>query len=852
MSVNNINALVDLEGLQQLNNSDYVSKYYNTGLANQGQRYTDEVLLEYLSFTVNELIQERYNQTIDNGYIVFSQNNKGQLFDSDNILVEIYSLNNNNYPIKVEEDFSDLFDINNIDTDSIILSKKLSILKNLYLQVINDIASDNSDNLEENNDSKYMNAKLWIPFEYVFEYVSDGINKTIIYGGHKNIYVYIEPNLKDNNQYYPTRDGKNGLIFIQQPQSYEKSSIYSFMFSHETEEPGIIRNLVLPYINENHEWVINNHNTGVSAKAENATNLNIILAYLYKSGNNIQFKILSGLNNYVVTNDKLSSEQVYIKRRNGKTFNIECYIPEISKIQDQDITTSNEVKAEIVDILKNSTIILMTKLTKLIDDDDVKKEYKDGLITTIWTYNTLSTKYEYISLEKDDEGNNLALDFADITNFNNLINYTVANIEQVEPDNYLHTHLIFDQILKQNKQEVSNNAVYAVLQNIKAAGYNKDNYNNNFNFSLRYLNNIVGTPGDVIEKVRHTTENRYLIVSNDDKSDSVTNSLYTEIKNGEYQATNEYLPNYNIPLFDMSEFLIKDSNVINRQNILSFSSTGQIYYSYIGTLYSDADKTYLHIGTSKTNINLGEESLIKESDKSKFLQHTGISLDFDNIKLNGNTTIKDDLKVQGNSYFSKINWDISNIKDNSGNNITIYTTTLVPKFNFIQDSVGKYYHEIGIDSMETQLNQLYRYISSTAKYNTSQYLYCNIILKHNISGINYYYKYGDLLYIDNLLKYLGLDNINFNEIKSNTNQIIYNSNGKAIFMISSNNQLSNSIVINASSDTEISIETTGIDDFYCANMLNIIHSIDNGNHILIINEHQSNKIKSIWKLPYQI
>ena len=71
-------------------------------------------------------------------------------------------------------------------------------------------------------------------------------------------------------------------------------------------------------------------------------------------------------------------------------------------------------------------------------------------------------------------------------------------------------------------------------------------------------------------------------------------------------------------------------------------------------------------------------------------------------------------------------------------------------------------------------------------------------------------------------------------------------------MISSNNQLSNSIVINASSDTEISIETTGVDDFYCANMLNIIHSIDNGNHILIINEHQSNKIKSIWKLPYQI
>ena len=154
--------------------------------------------------------------------------------------------------------------------------------------------------------------------------------------------------------------------------------------------------------------------------------------------------------------------------------------------------------------------------------------------------------------------------------------------------------------------------------------------------------------------------------------------------------------------------------------------------------------------------------------------------------------------------------------------------------------------------MNTSLNKILNHITSKTIYNNSNYLYCNVILSNIISGINYYYKYNDLLFIDNLIKYLGLEDITFSSITSNTNNIIVDNNNIGRFMISSNNILSDSTVITASSDTQISISFMNLQEVYVANPLDIIHINKNGVHSLIINEHQSHKIKSIWKLPYKI
>jgi hypothetical protein len=62
---------------------------------------------------------------------------------------------------------------------------------------------------------------------------------------------------------------------------------------------------------------------------------------------------------------------------------------------------------------------------------------------------------------------------------------------------------------------------------------------------------------------------------------------------------------------------------------------GYIYNAYIGTSWNEGDKSTLHIGTSESNINIGNNTLIENDDKyTKFSKHDNISIDFDKIVLN--------------------------------------------------------------------------------------------------------------------------------------------------------------------------------------------------------------------------
>lgn len=897
MAINNINALVDLEGLEKLNNSDYVSKYYNAGLANQGQRWTNEVLLEYKHFNIANLIAYRYynvNDDIDpyitafeysqyinkKAYLVITQKNTNTFFSLENLYFSVCDPRNgeNNILDLKTIDGENFDNISNDNINNILFSKKLWIIKKLYEKVIADIAYDskNKDDYAQSfNDDyehddiysddskvykKYNSLQLWIPLDYSFEYICDGVNKSVIYGDHKNIAVYIEPASVLNSDNPVWNDpNKSGIIYIKTERKYVKTCIYNFSFTKVSEIPTILRSNILPFIDDDNYWWINNTPTPIIAKAEKPTNLNIILAYLHKTGNSNELRILSGLSddfNTIINIDYLSSRKVWIKRHNGKSFSIICKVPIISEISKS--ITDDDTKVNIIKILENSTIILMTKLTKLLDNesDEIKKEYKDGLITTIWTHvdepildheTNEYNDYDYITIEEDEDGHSLALDFGEITNFSNLINFKVNSLEQVAPDNYLNRHIIFDQILKNNKQEVTNTFAYAVMQNIKGNEYN-NKYVNNFNFSLRYVNNVVGTVGNIIEKVSNTTDNKYFKVPTTESSNLVTNSIYQKIVNNRTIYYPEYIPNYNVPVFDLSEVLIKDSNVMNRQNIISFTDAGLEYYAYIGTSPNDYDKSILHIGTDNTDINLGEYSLIDNINKANFKTHNSISIDFSYSYLNSYAFVQNDLNVGENIYFNKFNFEKKNVGD-----YDVYSTQIIPKFKYILNSNGTIYHEISISNMAQNLNNIIRNIESTnSEFNKDpNYLYVNVILSNKIKNIDYYYKYSDLLYIDNLIKYLGITDI-INEVVSNTNKIIYNSNGTAKFMISSNNLLVDSINITASSDTKISITVQNIQDIYVGNQLNVVLIKNKGYNKLIIDEYQSHKIKSIWKLPEHI
>ena len=862
MAINNINALVDLEGLEKLNNSDYVKHFYNTALANQGQRWTNEKMLEYLSFNLTDLISSEVNLE---GYTHIALKGDIILDENETELIQISSIENIKFYYSNGESFSNEVEFNEYDENTIeyvVFNKKKNIIENLYRQVILDLDKDGFDIVDSEN-NVIDNQILFIPLEYNFEYVSDGINKSIIYGSNKNIYIYVEPELvyNTNSQTHignEVNDIPDSIIFIKKNIKNERTYVYGFSFEFGNNNSIVSRNFILPYIDNDNYWVVNGRKTEISAKAENAVGLNIILAYLYKVGNSPQFKVLSGLSDYVQTDNILEEREIWIKRHNGKIFSIKVNIPNITLVETDIINHPDNDKRytskSIVDLLKNSSILLMTRLTKLIADDDIKKEYQDGLITTIWTYNVNTQKYEYVSIEqKPDEDTaelrDIALNFGDITNFSNLINYTVANIEQIVPDNYVYRHLIFEQILKTNKQEISETTAYPVLQNIQGSEYN-NKYGNNFNFTLRYVNSINGDlEKHTIDKPYNNTTNKYLKTGENDIMNLITNSLYKTVSNNQTIYYPEYVPNYDVPTFDLSEVLVKDFNVVNRQNIISFAP-GKIYYSYIGTSFKDTDKNILHIGSYSYNINLGDYSLINSNERGNFSIQDTLSIDFKYSYINSYLYVQDDLSVKGNIYFEKINWNYSKI-----NNVDIYSTQIVPKFKYILNpSTNAIYYDINVDNMNNHLLSIYDMIKTRdekTKY-TKEYLYLNIILSNKINNIDYYYKYNDLLYIPNLLRYIELDEIQINNITSETNQIIYDDEKKPIFFVSSNNMLSNSINITAANDTNISINIQSIKDLYIGNTLDIIHTIKNGVHELIINEHKSHKIRSIWKLPNQI
>jgi hypothetical protein len=121
-----------------------------------------------------------------------------------------------------------------------------------------------------------------------------------------------------------------------------------------------------------------------------------------------------------------------------------------------------------------------------------------------------------------------------------------------------------------------------------------------------------------------------------------------------------------------------------------------------------------------------------------------------------------------------------------------------------------------------------------------------------INNMTYYYKYNDLLILNNLVKYLGLNTSADNEVinfESTTNEIISVS-GKKMYLVSSNNILSDSLTIVNTTETGVNIEISNSKEFYSGNTLYITYIKDQKK--LIVNEVQSHKVKSIWKIPTNI
>jgi len=887
MPIQNIQGLVDKNGLHYIQENGFIQKYYEEALANLGQRNTNDSLLESITFTIknifddlNSYVGSPSDPKINDPYLYViyynddpnNPNNTGEFYTLNRTVIDSQFGDNNGLELTIDilQEIIALIEFgtiesliqnmyikklviynenaNNSDNEYFILNKKLNIISELF----------NSIYITNNGKSSQIEKdRIFIPLNYQFGYIANGINKSFIYHSFKDIYVNIIPSdFKNQNDDYELEsiDFYQNNIFYCSKQSFIKTDVYEYAFIVENEEENIIcsHKFTLPYVNNNDYWVINNQETNIQAKAHDAVNLNIILAYYYRNRDVVNYKYLSGLNNNFKI-DRISYQEnaTPFKIKSGEDI-INCSLK--TPIIKQTDLTKDDIKLQTV--LQNSTLIIISKITDIATEVKKIDKYGDGFVTTIWNYvydtDNESGEFKCICINDD-----IALDFNQLTNFDNLLKYEIQNVDQVHPDNYVFRHLVFDQIYQQLKQD-NNQAIYSypVLQNIKGTQYN-NKYSNNMNFSLKYVNYISGEIGKDIKGVSKSSDIKYLKNNSDTSNSSniVTNALYQYIKNNKVNYYNEYIPNYNVPLFDISEVLVKDFNVLNKTNIITLDYDGTMYYSYIGTTHQTS-KDILTIGSSNLNINLGENTLTDYNTKTNFSKQKTLNIDFNKINANGKLKVTDDLDVNGNIIVKCFEWTKSTINDKE-----IRSTSFIPQFKYYSfnnelTNTQNIYKILNLDTLESDI----KYMATLAEQNnlkfgddqSKRYLYISpiIAVKRSLENqMPYYYKYNDLLVLPNLVKYLGFDNNDVKEFESNTNDII-KVGSQQLYLVSSNNILSDSISIISSTDTGITIDTLNTKEFYLGNTLYVTYIKDEKK--LIVNEVQSNKIKSIWKIPTQI
>ncbi|MCH5167504.1 MAG: hypothetical protein J1F35_06365 [Erysipelotrichales bacterium] len=394
----------------------------------------------------------------------------------------------------------------------------------------------------------------------------------------------------------------------------------------------------------------------------------------------------------------------------------------------------------------------------------VSKIGTEGVMTTFWTleYNEKENKYQFKYLSRP-ENKNIGLDLTYLTNIDNLIKFHINN--NLEPDKYEHSWLVFDEVNRNYKNTLSdaNNSVWPTIKNNDVDDYasffdTSYSFNNPSNIGVSFSNvdkdvsgMILGiddssknihwkTTTDVkIDRVPKDPADYFQNFGKDVADDQIFNMVYTYLNHIEggirYRDpyTYEYIPNPNIddtktifPYLDLSEVLVKDETVINRVNILSTAPMSYntktiwpLYYTYIGTSFEDEDKSIVHVGTSYMNPNLGTRTQVDDRTKQNLTLSKKISIDFEEIELNGNVS------VTGNFQNSKNIWKKNEFEIDEDEKITTFSSIINPigkhELKKLEAKDNLCYSYIGVIE-ESQGNVLVSYIYGNTKIEEQEYI----------------------------------------------------------------------------------------------------------------------------------
>ena len=345
---------------------------------------------------------------------------------------------------------------------------------------------------------------------------------------------------------------------------------------------------------------------------------------------------------------------------------------------------------------------------------------------------------------------------------------------------------------------------------------------------------------------------------------------YTPKQNISPKGWNEYIPNIDMPFFDLGEVFTKDQNLLNRSNIISFSNTGEMFYSYIGSSFTDNNKNRVHIGGSDTNINFGSETMISNDIRNLFKRPTELHFDFENTFSNGYAYVLKDLTVYQDVKTSHINWEV---RPMSGKNV--YSTTFIPtskmiiqknnnetmlswmaplQFNNHRTNVQGYNNT---DFIKSQINNYYNNASNVLGYTPNEYDYKIWIPSFYLQTSSTLFTRNKLLYIGEaiylpaLLGRLRLNTFNENlrNVKIKSNMEIITKDNAPIMLISSNRFLENVEYIFNDSSSSVQFPLNN-DEVFTGNPLEIAYYITGSKQLNItINEVKRNSsIGNLFKL----
>lgn len=732
----------------ELTGSKYLLSYYKTSSTAEGfklNQYND------ISFTSKNIHYNlKYNKTNnaiiglvdDNGNIIdnylSSEITNSSEFDGLNKVISIYNKEYNNN-IKVN-----------------ILKTLLYSLYESYnkeLEYYNTSAiSTQSEPLEVYFDTNYRFTFYCDSVEQtkLYHNVNDIIVKECVNLGNNDITDYIKANsnhiICDWSKAFGEKSGDNVYDI------YDKYVLYNIDINRNTDniiETVISDYYTLPYINKYNHWVINNTESKISASGLNhntgfiVINSNNVITHNSSTddeANRMNPVCLSkmyadDINNLI----RFTSYQIQVKdygnyKNQQNTKLVYCALPDINNI------TDTRVNLDAIEFIKSSVIMVISEFASdLVIDDNTGNNVDSSKIIDVnnniyytvsyWVWDNGKNKFTVL----EDENNHNIFDLYTLSNLYNIIEASIKSFKET-PGQYLHKQLIFEQVLAGLKHE-NDFSVYPGIQNISYVDcevdsvinnktsnkygtklLNSDNIDSNINKEYKNTANLTIGFWNKLTKAQNEGDGKYqngslnydieqgksntgLLFDKTGKLPKIVNNTYADI-NGSTIPLNDYIPDIlnaeqeYIPFLDTSSVLIRHVNAINRNNILSISKDREVYYSYIGTDFTDStSKSILKIGSYNINADLSEH-VVHHTNNGKFKTQNTLQLDFPNlnisaknINLTGSDTVNlnyNNLALHGSSIDLSDNGSLQSIINSQlvyrGNNTNnnLYIVPLYP------------------------------------------------------------------------------------------------------------------------------------------------------------------------------